>query len=88
MADFVSPFWHWFIAVVTVVSLIGCLWLMYANRIGKGQFTLDGKSYQLDLNQNGNTHLHGGRADHAYSRYEVPVGTGSAFRGAHYSSSS
>ena len=32
-----------------------------ANRIGKGQFTLDGKSYQLDLNQNGNTHLHGGR---------------------------
>jgi len=36
MADFVSPFWHWFIAVVTVVSLIGCLWLMYANRIGKG----------------------------------------------------
>lgn len=36
MADFVSPFWHWFIAVVTVVSLLGCLWLMYANRIGKG----------------------------------------------------
>ncbi|MCO5733494.1 aldose epimerase family protein [Rhizobium sp. SSA_523] len=32
-----------------------------ANRIGKGQFTLDGQAYQLDLNQNGNTHLHGGR---------------------------
>ncbi|TRL37017.1 aldose epimerase family protein [Rhizobium straminoryzae] len=31
-----------------------------ANRIGKGRFTLDGKSYQLDLNQNGDTHLHGG----------------------------
>lgn len=31
-----------------------------ANRIGKGQFTLDGRHYQLDLNQNGNTHLHGG----------------------------
>jgi len=31
----------------------------YGNRIGKGQFTLDGKSYQLTLNNNGH-HLHGG----------------------------
>jgi len=31
----------------------------YGNRIGKGQFTLDGKKVQLDLNNNGNT-LHGG----------------------------
>jgi len=31
----------------------------YANRIGKGKFTLDGKSYQLTLNNNGNQ-LHGG----------------------------
>jgi aldose 1-epimerase len=31
----------------------------YGNRIGKGQFKLDGKSYQLTLNNNGN-HLHGG----------------------------
>jgi len=31
----------------------------YGNRIGKGQFSLDGKSYQLTLNNNGN-HLHGG----------------------------
>ena len=30
-----------------------------ANRIGKGQFELDGKSYQLATN-NGNNHLHGG----------------------------
>ena len=30
-----------------------------ANRIGKGQFTLDGKSYQLATN-NGANHLHGG----------------------------
>lgn len=33
----------------------------YGNRIGKGQFKLDGKDYQLTLNNNGNQ-LHGGPA--------------------------
>lgn len=32
----------------------------FANRIGKGKFTLDGKSYQLALNNNGVAALHGG----------------------------
>ena len=32
----------------------------YANRIGKGRFTLDGKPYQLALNNNGVAALHGG----------------------------
>lgn len=32
----------------------------FANRIGKGRFTLDGKAYQLALNNNGVAALHGG----------------------------
>ncbi|AUX78150.1 aldose epimerase family protein [Sinorhizobium fredii] len=31
-----------------------------ANRIGDGGFMLDGKAYQLELNEKGVTHLHGG----------------------------
>ena len=31
-----------------------------ANRIGDGKFSLDGKNYQLELNEKGVTHLHGG----------------------------
>lgn len=32
-----------------------------ANRIGGGRFTIDGTDYQLELNENGVTHLHGGK---------------------------
>lgn len=35
----------------------------YANRIGKGRFTLGGTAYQLTLNERGRTHLHGGGRD-------------------------
>lgn len=38
----------------------GCIVGRVASRIGEGKFQLDGKEYQLSLNNNGDTHLHGG----------------------------
>ena len=26
-----SGFWHWFVVVITVASMVGCLWLLFAN---------------------------------------------------------
>lgn len=39
----------------------GCVAGRYANRIAGGRFTLDGRTYQLSLNEAGRTHLHGGK---------------------------
>ncbi|WP_437184963.1 aldose epimerase family protein [Planctomicrobium sp. SH668] len=41
----------------------------FANRIGKGQFSLDGKSYQLALN-NGPNHLHGGEKGLTHRQFQ------------------
>ena len=42
----------------------------FANRINKGQFTLDGNSYQLDTND-GDNHLHGGNDNFASKVWDV-----------------
>lgn len=38
----------------------GALCGRYANRISKGSFSIDGDTYQLDCNDSGKNHLHGG----------------------------
>jgi aldose 1-epimerase len=42
-----------------------------ANRIGNGRFTLEGKSYQLELNEQAVTHLHGGTTGLARSNWTI-----------------
>lgn len=63
----------------------GCTTGRYANRIAGGKFTLDGKTYQLALN-NGPNHLHGGptrslgKVDWSAEQLEGPEGPGVRFR--------
>ena len=49
----------------------GALIGRWGNRIAKGQFTLEGKSYQLALNNNGINHLHGGNVGYDSKIWDV-----------------
>ncbi len=42
-----------------------------ANRIANGRFTLDGKDYQLECNEKGITHIHGGSDGIAKRNWEI-----------------
>ncbi|MEQ8210619.1 MAG: aldose epimerase family protein [Lacipirellulaceae bacterium] len=63
----------------------GCTTGRYANRIAKGQFTLDGQEYQLAIN-NGPNHLHGGpergldKVDWSGEKFENEHGQGIRFQ--------
>ncbi len=66
----------------------GALIGRYANRIAKGQFTLDGVTYQLPLN-NGPNSLHGGTVGfdkHVWTATVVPATHGSVGLTLHYTS--
>jgi aldose 1-epimerase len=49
----------------------GALCGRYGGRIARGAFTLDGRSYQLTLNENGKTHLHGGTIGFSRRIWEI-----------------
>jgi len=53
MSDFTSNFWHWFIAIVSVVSIIACgllLWSQTTKRLAKGEkVQLHGNVWDEDL---------------------------------------
>lgn len=55
---------------LTNPSALGATAGRFANRIGRGQFELDGKAYQLEIN-NGPNHLHGGLTGFAKRVWEV-----------------
>lgn len=46
--------WHWFIAGITIASLIGCLWLLVANARGKPGESTTGHVWDDDLREYNN----------------------------------
>ena len=58
MSDFVSNFWHWYVAVISVVSILGCAVLLYSQstkRTPKGEKAeLHGHVWDEDLTEYNN----------------------------------
>jgi len=56
MADFVHPFWSWWVAIPTVLGLVWCAWLAYSN----AQAATDGEGesaehvWDEDIRENNN----------------------------------
>jgi len=58
-------------------SFLGFIVGRYGNRIGKGKFSLNGKAYQLDVND-GENHLHGGKDGFHRKLWKATVNENSA----------
>ena len=58
MSDFISNFWHWYVAVISLVSILGCgvlLWMQSIARPPKGQkVELHGHVWDEDLTEYNN----------------------------------
>ena len=54
MADFTSDFWHWYIAIATVISILACVWLirwMTAGFESKDEVETTGHVWDSDLTE-------------------------------------
>jgi len=50
-----TAFWHWFVIVITVASMLGCLWLLFANaRRAPGEAEDTGHVWDDDLRERNN----------------------------------
>jgi cytochrome c oxidase cbb3-type subunit 3 len=43
MSDFFTDFWHWYIAIITVLSILGCGILLWSQSVHKARIGADGK---------------------------------------------
>ncbi|MCL2708563.1 MAG: galactose-1-epimerase, partial [Defluviitaleaceae bacterium] len=56
---------------VTNKAYFGCAVGRVANRIASGKFELDGKKYELEKNDHGAHHLHGGSSGYALRQWDA-----------------
>ena len=57
MSEFTSNFWHWYVAVISLVSIVGCgvlLWVQSKARASKGKAELHGHVWDDDLTEYNN----------------------------------